>query len=136
MDDPDITLPEKEGLDWGESPEAKAIMRECEEASRLSSPVVHWISGVRFVSRSKGRGRPRRYPVPITLLSVNGDHHTGRWRFVPQGDHNTRSLKWDELATETFGPELCEGLERRGIHPDDHLRSEINILLVEGAGKF
>jgi len=133
MDDPDPAI---ESLEQKETSWQKVAIRECEEESRQANPVAQWMRGVKFTSRSKGKGRSRRNPIHVVLLSVNGDHFRKRWRLLPKEDRNSRSVRMDDLATEIFGPGICERLSVKGIHPDDHLRNEIHRLLAAGKGRF
>jgi len=84
------------------------------ELSRIETetPVTHWMSAVRFVSRSAGRLRRRR-PRLVTLVRYGG----GCWR---------TNCPWDEWATEVLGE-----------HADGQmLQDQFELVLNQSGGKF
>jgi len=119
-------------LDYAESLEAQEYLKKVEEelAEELlwSNPVWQRVGVICFSSRSRGRRRkPRKYPRMVILLRLKNSPQ--RWMSWDGADRNTRTLKWDELATEILGKELCMSLSERGIHADDYLRGEIKKML-------
>jgi hypothetical protein len=82
--------------------------------TRIETPVTHWMSAVRFISRSKGHRKTRR-PRLVTLVKWGG-----HWK-----DLNGQ-LPWDEWATEVLG-EQAEGSD---------LKDALELALFERKGKF
>lgn len=121
---------------WHEHQEE--VLAEINEEERDARPVRRFISGVRFFSRSKGRGRSRRkHPREVTLLQYGEDRNAGRWRLWSGEDRTDEGRNpWDEWATEVFGSDFCDQLSEAGIHPDDYLRAQVIQLLQECGGKF
>ena len=129
---PEINCEGGDEQDWYSSFEAQVYLKqteaELEEELLQANLVWQWIDVICFTSCSRGkRRRHRKHPRIVILLRLkNGPE---RWMFWDGKDGNTRSLKWDELATEILGRELCLGLSSRGIHSDDYLRDEVRKLL-------
>ncbi|MCK9569513.1 hypothetical protein M0R72_11285 [Candidatus Pacearchaeota archaeon] len=77
--------------DWQEQ-----ILREIQ----YESAITHWMHGVRFLSKSAGKGR-RRPPRLVTLLQFNGDRRSKRWRSWSGEDRQDNGrIPWDQWATE------------------------------------
>jgi hypothetical protein len=82
------------------------LLREVEE-----SRIAHWMHGVRFVSRSKGKGRIVP-PRTVTLVQFNGDRRAKRWRSWSGEDRQDRGrAPWDQWATEMGFPGAQEARE-------------------------
>jgi hypothetical protein len=95
----------------------KEILIEIERELLKEDPIVQFFEIVQFQSRSKGKGKKRKFPKRIILISPSGGK---RW-FLWDGESDC-SLPWDEWATEVFefSRERCLG---------NILRSEISNLL-------
>jgi len=75
-----------------------AILREIQ--NELTSPITHHMHVVRFISRSKGRGRATP-PRQVILLQFNGDRRARRWRSWSGEDRQDGGrVPWDQWATE------------------------------------
>src|SRR4030042_5653307 len=83
-------------------------------------PVKTKLRVARFTSRSKGRGRKRKYPEEIILIQYGASTQCHFW---DGSDHNHNGkLPWDNWATEVYGPSFCENSDQ---HPDDILRKDV-----------
>lgn len=94
-------------------------------------PVKTKMRAARFTSKSKGRGRKRKYPEEIVLVQYGA---SAQYRFWDGSDHNHNGkIPWDNWATEVYGLSFCENA---GQHPDDILRKDVILLLDFYGGRF
>jgi len=88
------------------------------------SPVFEYFDDVvRFISRSRGRGRKRKYPKEVILIKKSGRYHY--WNGY--SDKITKSLPWDKWAQEAY-PDSYDLVSRIG-NPSSLFREDLfNIL--------
>jgi hypothetical protein len=94
------------------------------EAVIQESPVFRYFDDiVEFISRSRGRGRERKYPQKVILLKKSGEYHY--WN--GSSDKATRLLPWDKWAQEAYGSSY--NLISHAKNPSDFFREDLfNIL--------
>lgn len=108
---------EDEELEW-----QRDVLAELDAELRGYQPLAQYIHGVRFVSRSFGRGRARQYPRVVILVKLGG----GKWKYWNGGDG--REVPWDELAQEVYSQGFLDSLKEP---PGDYLRQQVLRILEE-----
>lgn len=90
-----------------------------EVQAQTESPVLHWMHGVRFISRSKGRGRSTP-PRQVTLLQFGNGRHWRLWTGEDRQDGGR--CPWDQWATEMGYTEAQQARDEfeRIIEPKKH----------------
>jgi len=124
--------------EWEVMEEVMEEMKEVMEKMKLEEIQNHLIAqqmhGIRFISKSKGRGRKRRkIPREVILIQYGIDVLNYRWRWWSGEDRSDKGrIPWDVWATEIFGWDFCKNIS----NPDDYLRKEFLRILRECGGKF
>ncbi len=95
----------------------REILIEIEKELLGEDLIVQFFEIVQFQSKSKGKGKKRKFPKRIILIRPRGEK---KWFFWDE--ESDCSLPWDKWATEVF-----EFSKERYL--GDVLRSEINNLL-------
>jgi hypothetical protein len=100
---------------------------------REEDPVIQNISAVSFISRSKGRGRKRKFPKKVILIRIKPSKKWYRY------NDEKLNLPWDDWATEIFGNADRWEIEENDsylLFPGEYLRKYVLDLLSEYDGKF
>ncbi|MBU1252083.1 MAG: hypothetical protein KJ905_01900 [Nanoarchaeota archaeon] len=103
-------------------------------SSRANEDVLNFftgngiMAGIKFTSKSKGRGRKRRFPKEVRLIKVGDNDYT---TFNNGDDRTTKKLPWDCWAQEVYEEEYYESLVESGICPGDSLRRSVEDLFRE-----
>ncbi len=100
-------------MNWEEE-----ALREVEKEILKEDPVLDFLEAVRFQSRSKGKGRKRKFSKEIILIRPRGGK---KWFFWNGGDDY--GPPWDVWATEIFSSSRIKDW------PGDSLRRHVADLL-------